>query len=74
MTYRLISDNYLYGRATDPNKTKELKVRLPVSVHMRLHGLKILGDKSISATVEEALDAYFEKHNLNNDRDRPRDV
>ncbi len=66
----MISDSYLYGKATDPNKTKELKVRLPVSVHMRLHGLKILGDKSISATVEEALDAYFEKHNMYGERER----
>ena len=66
----VISDSYLYGKATDPNKTKELKVRLPVSVHMRLHGLKILGDKSISETVEEALDAYFAKHNLMSERER----
>ncbi len=55
----LLSDNYLYGKSVDPNKTKELKVKLPVSVHMRLHGMKILGDKSISATVAEALDDYF---------------
>ncbi len=66
----VISESFLYGKATDPNKTKELKVRLPVSVHMRLHGLKILGEKSISATVAEALDAYFEKHNLYSERDR----
>lgn len=55
----LLSDNYLYGKTVDPNKTKELKVKLPVAVHMRLHGMKILGDKSISATVAEALDHYF---------------
>lgn len=57
----MLSDNYLYGKAVDTNKTKELKVKLPVAVHMRLHGLKILGDKSISATVAEALDDYFAK-------------
>lgn len=60
----MIPDKFLYGKVADPNKTKELKVKLPVSVHMRLHGMKILGDKSISATVSEALDAYFERHSL----------
>jgi hypothetical protein len=59
----VISDNHLYGRANDPNKKKELKVRIPAGMHMRLHGLKIMSDKSISTAVTEALDSYFERHN-----------
>jgi hypothetical protein len=59
----VLSDNFLYNRAADPNKKKELKVRIPAAMHMRLHGLKIMSDKSISAAVTEALDVYFEKEN-----------
>ncbi len=58
----MIPDNHMYGRANDPNKKKELKVRIPAGMHMRLHGLKIMSDKSISAAVTEALDSYFERH------------
>ena len=58
----MISDNHIYGRAHDPNKKKELKVRIPAEMHMRLHGLKIMSDKSISSAVTEALDSYFERH------------
>lgn len=38
---------------------KDLKVRLSVSLHMRLHALKILQGKPMQETVAEALEAYF---------------
>lgn len=39
--------------------TKDLKVRLPVSYHMKLQTLKILKGKSMSVAFCEALDMYF---------------
>ena len=41
---------------------KELKVKLPRSLHMRLHALKILEGKPLHQTVAEALEAYFALH------------
>lgn len=37
----------------------ELKVPLPVSLHLRLHILKVREGKLIGAVVTEALEAYF---------------
>ena len=42
------------------NKSKELKVRIPVKQHLQLHGLKVTTGKLFSDVVAEALDAYFE--------------
>lgn len=39
---------------------KELKVRIPIEHHLKLHALKVLTGKPISAAVTEALSAYFE--------------
>ncbi|MFA5860793.1 MAG: hypothetical protein WDA16_03770 [Candidatus Thermoplasmatota archaeon] len=40
-------------------QTKDLKVRLPMSYHMKLQTLKILKGKNMSAAFCEALDMYF---------------
>ena len=40
---------------------KEIKVKLPVSHHIKLHSLKITRNRSISDVVMKALDEYFEK-------------
>ena len=42
---------------------KEIKVKIPVNYHIKLHTLKVLKGLSISDTVEMALAKYF--------RDRP---
>jgi hypothetical protein len=42
-----------------PTQTKDLKVRLPMSYHMKLQTLKILKGKNMSAAFCEALDMYF---------------
>ena len=39
--------------------TKDLKVRLPASYHMKLQTLKILKGKNMSEAFCEALDMYF---------------
>lgn len=41
------------------NITKDLKVRLPMSYHMKLQTLKILKGKNMSVAFCEALDMYF---------------
>ena len=38
---------------------KELKVKIPVRHHLRLHSIKVLYGKHISDCITEALDAYF---------------
>lgn len=40
---------------------KEIKVKLPVSQHIKLHSLKITRNKSISDVVAQALEDYFSK-------------
>lgn len=43
----------------DPTRAKEVKVKIPVSHHIRLHSMKVLTGKQISDAITEALDAYF---------------
>lgn len=45
--------------AEDALSLKEIKVRIPVSFHLKLHAFKVLKGKPISDTIVEALDAYF---------------
>jgi hypothetical protein len=41
---------------------KEIKVKIPMNYHIKLHTLKVLKGQSISDTVELALAKYFETH------------
>ena len=41
---------------------KEIKVKIPVGYHIKLHTLKVLKGQSISDTVEIALEKYFQTH------------
>lgn len=41
---------------------KEIKVKIPVGYHIKLHTLKVLKGQSISDTVELALQKYFAQH------------
>jgi hypothetical protein len=38
---------------------KELKVMLPLPLHVKLHTLKVMDGQPIQTTVRDALDAYF---------------
>ena len=51
----------------DPMRAKEVKVKIPVSHHIKLHSMKVLTGKQISDAITEALDAYFASQ-------RPEDV
>ena len=44
---------------TDIARAKEVKVKIPVSHHIKLHSMKVLTGKQISDAITEALDAYF---------------
>lgn len=46
------------GRSLEDEK--ELKVKIPVDFHVKLHTLKVLHGQNISATVERALTRYFD--------------
>lgn len=41
------------------SEAKEIKVRIPLDYHIKLHTLKVLKGQSISDTVEIALQKYF---------------
>jgi hypothetical protein len=43
----------------DPARSKEVKVKIPVTHHIKLHSMKVLTGKQISDAITEALDAYF---------------
>ncbi|HLE47867.1 MAG TPA: hypothetical protein VI818_06180 [Candidatus Thermoplasmatota archaeon] len=49
--------------AAEPNlnEAREIKVKLPVSLHIKLHGIKITRHRSISQVVLEALEEYFRR-------------
>ncbi len=40
-------------------EAKEIKVKIPLDYHVKLHTLKVLKGQSISDTVESALQKYF---------------
>ncbi len=42
------------------DRMKEVKVKIPVGLHVQLHSMKVLTGKQISDAVTEALDHYFE--------------
>lgn len=44
----------------DLDDEKELKVKIPVDFHVKLHTLKVLHGQNISSTVEQALTRYFD--------------
>ncbi|HVL86539.1 MAG TPA: hypothetical protein VM681_00825 [Candidatus Thermoplasmatota archaeon] len=41
------------------DEAKEIKVKIPLDYHIKLHTLKVLRGQSISDTVEMALGRYF---------------
>lgn len=47
---------------------KELKVRLPLPQHIRLHTIKVLDGQPIQDTVRLALEAYFVAYDAHQQR------
>ena len=50
----------------DASRAKEVKVKIPVGHHIKLHSMKVLTGKQISDAITEALDAYFANQNPEN--------
>jgi len=49
----------LINERREIEQVKEVKVKIPVNYHIKLHSMKVLTGKPISDTVTEALEAYF---------------
>lgn len=45
----------------DDRVLKEMKVRIPESQHIKLHGIRLVTDQGISETVQKALEEYFHR-------------
>jgi hypothetical protein len=43
------------------NEDKEIKVRIPLDYHIKLHTVKVVSGTAISDTVKVALEKYFEE-------------
>jgi hypothetical protein len=57
----------LIAEAKTESGPKELRVKIGVEYHLKLHALKLLKGKRMSEAVEEALEHYFEKVRLEHD-------
>lgn len=44
----------------DLERVKEVKVKIPIGMHIKLHSMKVLTGKQISDAVTEALTVYFQ--------------
>jgi hypothetical protein len=42
---------------------KEIKVKIPLDYHIKLHTVKVVSGTAISDTVKMALESYFEELN-----------
>ena len=51
----------LIQEARQESGPKELRVKIGVEYHLKLHALKLLRGKRMSEAVEEALEHYFER-------------
>lgn len=51
----------------DLDQMREFKVHVPLSLHLRLHRHRLLTGTSLSRTMEQALERYFEKHYVPDD-------
>ena len=54
----------LIQEAKNDSGPKELRVKIGVEYHLKLHALKLLRGKRMSEAVEEALEFYFERARL----------
>lgn len=57
----MLVDKWLYGENKQGSELKEMKVKVPLEYHIKLHGLKLLNNQSISKSVEMALRKYFDE-------------
>lgn len=57
----MLADEALLGiRKPDTNELKSLKVKLPLRHVLLLHRMRIVGNRTVSEIVEQALNDYLE--------------
>jgi hypothetical protein len=57
----MLSDEHMLGvDKTSPTTMKPLKVRLPLAQVLQLHRMRIVGDRTVSEIVEDALEQYLD--------------
>ena len=55
-------DEFQERKKTDlMDEDKEIKVRIPLDYHVKLHTVKVVSGIPISDTVKAALEGYFEE-------------
>lgn len=54
--------------AKDPTQRREMKVNLPLDLHLRLHAMKVRNGSRIADTIAAALEEYFAKERVRGDR------
>jgi hypothetical protein len=59
-----VDPHLLIQEAKTESGPKELRVKIGVEYHLKLHALKLLRGKRMSEAVEEALAYYFERVRL----------
>lgn len=68
---QLGSNSMLIEEAKIGSGPKELRVKIGVEYHLKLHALKLLRGKRMSEAVEEALSFYFERVRLEHEAATP---
>lgn len=54
-------DLYANDPARDLDERRNIKLKIPLRQHIRLHALRLYSGQSASHAVETALDLYFER-------------
>lgn len=58
----MMIDEFQQKRKTDiMTEDKEIKVRIPLDYHIKLHTVKVVHGTAISDTVKVALESYFDE-------------
>jgi len=60
----MMIDEYQERKKPDAlGEDKEIKVKIPLDYHVKLHTVKVVSGVAISETVKAALESYFEEIN-----------
>ena len=57
----MIDEHQLRRKPTVMTEDKEIKVRIPLDYHIKLHTVKVVSGTAISDTVKAALESYFDE-------------
>ena len=57
----MIDEYQLRRKGEDLTEEKEIKVKIPLDYHIKLHTVKVVKGQNISDTIKFALQHYFEE-------------